>query len=340
MASISSFLFLRHVRGDPTAHMLFFKGGALRKSGRGLSFWFSPLAASLAEVPLDDRELPLLFHGRSSDFQDVTVQGVITYRVVAPEILAERVDFSLDTRTGAFARQPLDKIALSVTQLAQQLASAYLARSPLRAILEEGVERLREILHEGLIRDQGLSGMGLEIVSTRVASAKPTPEMERALMTPTREAIQQEADQATFARRALAVEKERAIQENELSNQIELARREEQLIQQRGQNERRRASEAAASRQIEAEAGASEARIQAEAQAQGIRLVEDAKVVGERARMDIYRDLPSAALMGLAACELAGNLQRIEHLSLAPDLLGPLLTRLAHAGAARLEGAS
>jgi len=60
---------------------------------------------------------------------------------------------------------------------------------------------------------------------------------------PVRERILQEVDEAAFARRAMAVEKERAIQENELKNRIELARRQELLIAQEGQNERRKATE-------------------------------------------------------------------------------------------------
>ena len=156
---------------------------------------------------------------------------------------------------------------------------------------------------------------------------------------PAREAIQQQADQATFARRALAVEKERAIQENELQSQIELAKREEQLIDQRGQNERRRATEAAQAKRVEVEAMAEQTRLQASAQAESVTVIEGAKVAAERDRMAIYRDLPPAALMGLAARELAGNLPSIEHLSLGADMLGPLLGRLAHAGAVHLEGA-
>ena len=57
--------------------------------------------------------------------------------------------------------------------------------------------------------------------------------------------MQQEADRATFERRAVAVERERAIGENELQTQIELARREEQLVAQRGANARREAEEEA-----------------------------------------------------------------------------------------------
>ncbi|MEO7328998.1 MAG: SPFH domain-containing protein [Minicystis sp.] len=337
MATISSFLFCRHLRGESTAHLLFFKNGKLKTSGRGISFWFLPLGASITEVPLDDRELPFLFHGASADYQEITVQGVITYRVIAPDVLADRVDFTLDTATGAFTKQPLDKLALLVTQLAQQLAVGDLTRSPLRSILEEGIDRLRAAIHHGLTSDPGLAAMGLEIVSTRVSSIKATSEMEKALQMPAREKIQQQADEATFARRALAVEKERAIQENTLHTQIELAKREEQLIEQRGQNERRRATEVAEAKRIEVESTASHGRIQAEAQAGNIRVIEVAKVEAERERMNIYRDLPQSAMMGLAARDLANNLKRIEHLSIGSDLLGPMLTRLAQAGTARLE---
>lgn len=340
MATISSIVFVRHVRGEPTAHLLFFKDGKVRRSGRGLAFWFSPLGASLAEIPLDDRELPFLFHARAADFQDVTVQGVVTYRVVAPEVLAQRVDFAVDTRSGAHVRQPLDKLAAIVTERAQELSVGDIARSPLRLVLDEGIERLRAAIHTGLLADDGLAAMGLEIVSTRVSSIKPTSDMERALQMPAREAIQQQADEATFARRALAVDKERAIAENELSNKIELARQRQKLIEQEGQNDRRRAAEKAEAQRIEADAAAARKRTEAAAEAESIHAIEDAKVTAERDRMSIYRDLPPAALLGLAARELAGNLPNIQHLSLAPDTIGPMLTRLMHAGADRLEGSA
>jgi hypothetical protein len=65
--------------------------------------------------------------------------------------------------------------------------------------------------------------------------------------------IGQQADDAAFARRAAAVDKERAIAENELGNRIELARREANLVEQEGANERRRATEKAAASLIATE---------------------------------------------------------------------------------------
>src|SRR5262249_20794054 len=187
------------------------------------------------------------------------------------------------------------------------------------------------------VDDDGLAAIGIEVVSVRVSSVRPAAELERALETPARERIQQESDQATFERRALAVEKERAIQEAELNNQIELATREEKLIGQRGQNERRRVSDEAEARRIEAEATAARTSIEASAKADAIRKIDRAGVEAEQARMEVYRDLPPSVLLGLAARELATKLERIDHLNVSPELLGPQLLSLLEAGTRRLE---
>jgi regulator of protease activity HflC (stomatin/prohibitin superfamily) len=337
MAEIRRYPIVRHLRAEPSFHILRFRRGRLVASGRGLAFWFRPLSTSVAEIPMDDRELPFLFHGRAKDFQDATVQGVITFRVVDPERVAERVDFALDLGTGATLKQPLEKLAGLMTELAQQFAVAYLAQTELRHALAEGVAEIRERIWDGLRRDAALEAMGLEVVAVRVGAVKPVAEVEKALQIPVREAIQQEADEATFRRRAEAVEKERAIQENELQNQIELTRREANLIEQRGENEKNRVTDEAEAARIAAAAEAERTGIQARAQADSIEAVEQARVKAEQDRMEIYRDFPTERLIGLAAQKLAGKLQRIEHLNLTPDLLGGLLTNLVQAGTEHLE---
>src|SRR5437773_12235551 len=118
MADITSFGIVRHLRAEASSHILIYRGARLRRSGRGLSFWFSPFAASLAEIPVDDREVTLAVHGRSADFQDVVIQGSVTYRIVDPALTAARVDFSIDPRRGTHLRQPLEKLASILTQLA------------------------------------------------------------------------------------------------------------------------------------------------------------------------------------------------------------------------------
>lgn len=337
MADIRNFLVVRHLRAESSSHVLCHRAGSLVRSGRGLSFWFLPMTASIAEVPVDDRELPLAVRARSADFQDVTVQGVLTYRVIDPVALAEHVDFSIDTARGVHLKQPLEKIALHLAQLAQQHASEWIGRTPLREVLRDGPSTVRERVHAALASDEGVARIGLGVASVRISGVAPTPDLERALEAPMRERIQQEADEAAFARRAMAVEKERAIQENELQSQIELARREEQLIAQRGSNDKRQAIEEAEAKRIAADGDAARLRTSSEAQATSIRNVEGARVEQERERMAIQKDVPPIVLAALAARELAGKLSRIDHLHLGSDALLPLLSELASAGTRALE---
>lgn len=340
MADVTRVIFLRHLRADTSSHVLHYKGDQLVRSGRGLSFWFLPMSSSVAEVPVDDREVSLIVHGRSSDYQDVAVQGVVTYRVVDPRIVSQRVDFTIDLVSGSHTKQPLEKIALLLAQMSHQHAWTYIATTPVRTILAEGHARIREAVEAALRDDASIHDMGIEIVSVRVSSVAPTPELEKALEAPTREHIQQVSDEAAFSRRAMAVDKERAIQENALKNQIELAKREEQLISQKGANTRQEATEKAQAERIAVEAAAARAHIEGEAKAEGIRMVEGAKVDVERERIATFQNLPTNVMLGMAAQELAGKLRSIDHLNIGEGALGPMIQQLIEAGTKRLESKS
>jgi regulator of protease activity HflC (stomatin/prohibitin superfamily) len=338
MADITKYPVFRHLRAEPTSYVRHLHKGRLAHEGAGVAFWFRPLSAALSEVPVDDREQPLLFHARTHDFQDVTVQATVTYRVADPALAATRIDFSVDPVSGIWRAAPLDQLGGLLTELAQQHALDLLAGMPLTRALPEGMAAVRDRLETGLADDERLAETGLAVVDVRVVALRAEPEVERALQTPTREEVQQDADRATFERRALAVERERAIAENELQNQIELAKREEQLVAQRGQNDRRRAEEQAAAGRIEADADATRQRLIADAQAEATRLVGIAQADVEAARLEAYKEIETATVIGLAVKELAGNLPPIGTLNLTPDILTAALARLT--GAAPTEEAA
>ena len=320
---------MRHLRAEPTAHVLRYRRGDLRATGAGLAFWFRPINTAIAEVPLDDQELPFVFHARSADFQQLTVQGVITFRFTDPQLVAQRIDFTVDLANGKWTETPLEQVHGLLVQMAQQYVIDELVRVDLREILADGVAPLRDRIANGLRAEPTLTEIGLEIVAVRVAALAPTTDVEKALQQPTREAIQQKADEATFARRALAVEKERAIGENELENRIELARREEQLVAQEGANERRRAQEQAAAQAITGETTDTQERMAAKRRADAIEQLEAARLDAERQRAAIQQDLGAQILIALAARELAGQIGKIEHLTVTPELITPLLSRIA-----------
>ena len=314
MANIRNFGYFAQLRSDASNHIIRFRNGRIRQSGRGLVFWFSPKTASIAELPMDDRETTVFVKGRSKDFQQLAVQGMLTWHVVNPELLAERVDFSIALTNGQPQAEPIVRIETRLAGLVNQAALEYLAEQPVRALLDAGIEPLRSRIEAALAGAASLSEIGIAVVAVRLANLAPSSELERALQTPTFEALQQKADEATFERRALAVDKERAIAENELANKTELAKREKRLISEETENARNRASGLAEAQQIEADAEAGR-----------IRAIETARAETELAHIAIYRDLPPGVLMGLAARDLAGKLDHIDHVTVTPDLLATLM---------------
>ncbi|MBL1084144.1 SPFH domain-containing protein [Streptomyces actinomycinicus] len=301
MADITRRLGRRHLRGTPTAHIRHHRGGKLVHDGPGLSFWYRALTAALSEIPVDDRELAMTFHARTADFQDVTVQATVTYRIGDPALAAARLDFSIDPDTGVWRGTPLEQLGTLLTETAQQHALDVLARTPLSAALVDGVAAVRERVAAGLGTEPRLPATGIEVVAVRVMAVRPEPEVERALRTPAREQIQQDADRATYERRAVAVERERAIAENELASKIELARREEQLVEQRGTNARREAEEQAAADAVRADAEAARSVKLAEAEAaRSVKLAE-----AEAARSVKLAEAEAARSVRLAEAEAA-----------------------------------
>ncbi|GAA2820004.1 SPFH domain-containing protein [Kribbella solani] len=337
MADITRFRFVSHLRANPTTHVRHLRNGKLAHEGPGQAFWFRALNSSLSEVPIDDREQPLLFHGRTADFQDVAVQASVTYRVTDPELAASRLDFGIDPDTGLWRSTPLEQVGGLLTELAQQTALDLLARMTLTQALSEGLTAVRQAVGAGLRADGRLSGLGIGVEDVRVIALRAERDVEKALQTPARESVQQAADKATYERRAMAVERERSIAENELQNQIELARREEQLVNQRGQNERMRATEAAAAGQIETEAAAGRQRAlsQAEADAKRVlgsaeadakRAMGEAEAATEQAILEAYGRLDAATVLALAIKQ--AGLPEIGSLNLTPDLITPLMAKL------------
>lgn len=328
MANITRYPVLNHLRAEPSQHILRYSRGRLVSNGRGLAFWFRPLNTAIALVPAEDLETPFLFQGRSKDFQEVNVQGVVTHRVTDPVRLSERIDFSIDLNSGLHRHKPLERIAGSITELAQQLATDYLSAGELQRLLASGSEEIRQRIEAGLRADQGLSDMGISLVAVRVSAVSPSPEIEKALRIPIRETIQQTADEATFKRRAQAVEKERAIQENELQSKIELAKREERFIEQKGMNERRRVLDEADAAKTVATSKAERYEVEARSQAVGTKVIEEAKVTAERERMAIYREFTPERIMALAVQELAAKLNNINQVTITPDHVGSLFKQL------------
>ncbi len=305
MATIKRYPGFRQFLGSASDYVVHLSKGGVRHQGVGQAFWFRPDTSVLSEVPATDQELPVLFHAVTRDQQDVTVQANVTYRFGDPVLASQRLDFGIFPVTGkgqeASGRQQVGAI---VGQLAQSLTVDLIATVDLAEALESGVGSVRTALG-ALGEDARLAATGIEILGVRVLAVRPEGDVEKALRTPVRERLQAEADRATYERRAVAVERERKIAENELASQIELAARREQLVAQEGANKRREAEEAAAAALVSAKSDAERRDIASTAQAASLRRLGEAEAAKEAALMAVYANVGRDVLTALALRDAA-----------------------------------
>ena len=209
---------ISYLKMTPTTYVLHFKAGKVKRAGPGLSFWYYQPSSTVVAVPLASSDVPFAFNAVTRDFQELTVQGQLTYRVVDPTRLAGLLDFSIDHR-GKYRSEDPTKLEERLVNATQVLASHLLGRLTLREALTASETLVAEIT-AGLRKVDAVAMLGIEPLALSILSIRPTPEMSRALEAEARERLSREADEAIYARRNAAVEQERVIKESELNTEL------------------------------------------------------------------------------------------------------------------------
>lgn len=308
-------------KAPQTAFVQLYARGKLTREGAGLSFLYCTPVSTIVQVPLESRDLPFAFKEVTGDFQEVTVQGQLCFRVRDPRRLAGLLDFSLKPGGGYASQDPL--------LLPQRLAAAAQARA--RSALEKislrdalaAADGIREALLKGLPADPAVELLGLEILGVTVLSLRPAPELARALEAEARERLKGEADDAVYERRNASVDQERKIKENELNTELAV------------EDKRRALRE----RKMQADIAVEEARAELlKSQDANDRKAADSKAYALQALLKPVRDLDWRVLIAAttgsldpklmiasAFRDLAENAGRIGQLNISPDLLATLL---------------
>lgn len=217
----------RYAKASPSTYVIQYRGGEPVREGIGQAFFYFAPNASLVSVPLESVDVPFMFNEVSSDFQDVTVQGQVTYRVADPKLLASLMNFTLRAN-GEYVSEDPTRVPHRVVNAVQVQLRSVLQGRTLHELLR-GSEHVVQQLRDGLRGPEGLGRLGLELVNLAVLAIKPNPETARALEATVREQILKQADDATYLRRNSAIEQERAIRENELNTEIAVETKKRQI---------------------------------------------------------------------------------------------------------------
>jgi hypothetical protein len=216
-------------------YVIKFKNGIVTKEGRGLSFFYYAPSTSISAVPMGSNSLPFIFSETTKDYQTVSIQGQITYKIANPRQLADVLDFTVNGN-GIYKKEDTEKLNQTIVNESQTSTSSFIHQLGLKEAIRSAKSVENNII-EGISNSTAIKLLGIEILSVNILAIKAKPEMERALETETRESLQQEADQAIYARRNFAVEQERKIKESELNTEIAIEEKNKKIAEKKAETE-------------------------------------------------------------------------------------------------------
>lgn len=330
---------MAYMKVPPTKYVIHYRQGKIRRQGAGLSFFYYVPASTIVIVPFASADAPFVFQEVTGEFQPITIQGQLTYRVSDPRKLAALLDFSV-TQGGQYRSEDPEKLNARLVHQAQVLARSMTQKMT----LSEALTRSREIGNEvlaGMKNSETIAALGIEVLSVAILSVRATPEMSKALEAEAREALQRRSDEAIYSRRNAAVEQERRIKESELNTEIAVEEKHRQIREtkmaaelameqkQREVREARMAADISVEQQRAAllERRTANERSEADARAYGLEAVlKPVRGLDWKTLMMLTQGGGDPQrLIALAFQGLAENAQKIGELNISPDLLQSLI---------------
>lgn len=310
----------RYIQSTPTTYLIQFRNGVAVRRGAGIAFWYFKPRSVIVRINLAAEDVPFVFELQTADFQEVTVQGNLTYRVIEPDRLASKMDFSIQSG-GRYASDDPDAMRDRLVRLMQIEATEFVRGRTLTEVLPSAT-RLAEQLQVRAAESPLPTSLGLTIDSVVLLSIKATPEMESALQAEAREATLQKADAAVHARRVLAIAAEQQIRERELENERVITEQQRAVRQSQVEADVaiERERQELVTQQAENEKTLSAVRIDTLRQTvEAMGRVDWKTIAASSDQTDAKQ------LIALAFGELAGSAEKIGRLDISPDLLSRLM---------------
>jgi hypothetical protein len=333
---------IRFIKAPPTTYLMKYRSGTVTAEGAGLSTMYYAPVTTLVAVPIVSRDAAFIFQQTARDFQALTVQGHVTYRISEPQRAASMLNFTLKADGKSYESDDPEKLPQRILAAVEVLAQQTVKELTLKEALQAS-DRMASSIAAGLQNRPDITALGLEILGVSIRGVKPTPDTAKALEAEAREAILKSADEAIFARRNFAVEQERAIRESELDTEI--------AVEQKKRSIRETQMDAEASvvgKQNELREAGMVADITLEAKrqdfvalnAQNTRTLADAEAYRVGALMKIFEGVDTRVIQALAAAGMqpgqliaqafsgiAEKAERIGQLNVSPDLLQSLMEK-------------
>jgi len=282
-----------YFKSEPTEFVRMNVNGKIKKEGPGISGLYLPFRTGFELVSLTAMDQGINFTEVSTDNQEISLNGGFVYKVKEPELVLGRYNFSIDPENKQYKTEDFMNLPQHILQLVRAETRKIVQSTNIERLLVMSDE-LSETVSEGLKNSDNLVKYGISLEMLYFSTINPKPEISRALEANFRESLLKNADVAIYDRRAKAVEQERAIQENEMKTLIDIEKKKEELVALEGKN----------------------TLAKAEYKAQAI-----------EKEMKAFGSVDPALLTANALYQMGINADKIENISITPELIGDLLKR-------------
>ena len=336
---------IRFAKFEPTLYVLKYKKGEIKAQGEGLSFNYRARTTTLVAVPVGSSDASFIFSESTADFQEITIQGQLTYRISDPLKTSKMLNYTIDSHNLSYISDDPGKLPERLINLAQIAAKSAVKDLHLKEAIVAS-DSVSHSIFKSLTEDNMVRNLGVQILTVSITAIKPNPETARALEAETREEILKESDEAIFRRRNYAVEQEKTIRESELNTEIAVENKNreiqetrlgtEALAQQKQlemrETEMKFAIHAEENNKALVELRTHNERMQADTRAYALREI---MKVYQEVQPDILKALTAAGidsgrLMALAFQGIADKADKIGNLNITPDLLNTIIHHNDH----------
>lgn len=218
----------RFIKFQPSEYVLKYRNGKIVKQGAGISFYYYAPTTSIVAVPIGSVDVPFIFEEVTSDFQTVTVQGQITYRIVDQQKITELLNYTLDMKGKGYSSEDPQKLPQRVINIVRVLTKKTLEGMELNDAIKSSEVLAQRILNE-IRKNEEINLLGIEILGLSILAILPNKETARALEAQAREQLLRKADEAIYERRNASIEQERRVKENEFNTEIAVENKKKQV---------------------------------------------------------------------------------------------------------------
>ena len=219
---------IKYLKAQPTVHVMQFRNGQMVRSGVGESFFYFAPLSTIVRIPVATMDAPFMLELVTLDFQTVTVQGQVGYRINDVDLIAGLLDFSLSPNGHTYASDDPERLQNRIVTVTEIAIQQFLQSHSLKEVLNVSVA-ISNSVHEELGNLPELAALGVEINGVAIQAVKPTPDIARALEAEAREANLKAADDAVYHRRIAGVENERSIRQKELETEVAVQEKQKQI---------------------------------------------------------------------------------------------------------------